>query len=91
MSGLRPVGDLVVGMEVTGTVLSHQPWGMGVALDDFEPVGASIDLISRRAEPGVQSLADDLPPVGTTVQFRVGELRWHAGESRPWVRLTAAG
>jgi hypothetical protein len=77
-------------MLVTGTIRSHDAWGTCVALPDFEFVGASIDLIQLRNEPGVQHLADNLPSVGATLQFRVFEVRKHHYEPWIWIRLTAA-
>ncbi|MEU9163650.1 hypothetical protein AB0D29_25715 [Streptomyces sp. NPDC048424] len=85
----RPLSDLHPGDRVRATITSHQPWGITAKLDDYEPVGASLDTIRRDGEPGVRLLAQDLPPVGTTVELIVGELRsWHH-EPWVWVDLTS--
>jgi hypothetical protein len=58
-------------------------------LDDFEPVGASLDMIRRGDEPGIRRLRDDLPVVGATVELVIGAVRpWH-GTPGTWVDLTA--
>ncbi|GAA2296555.1 hypothetical protein GCM10010234_43380 [Streptomyces hawaiiensis] len=52
-------------------------------------VGASLDTMRRGSEPGVQRLAQELPPVGGTIDLVVGEVRtWHH-EPWIWVDLTA--
>ncbi|RZD78206.1 hypothetical protein [Streptomyces albidoflavus] len=87
----RPLGELRQGETVRATVTSHQPWGFTARLDAYEPVGASLDMIRRGAEPGVERLARRLPPVGATVDLVVGEVRdWHH-EPWMWIDLTAPG
>ncbi|MEU6990815.1 hypothetical protein ABZ953_09205 [Streptomyces sp. NPDC046465] len=52
-------------------------------LDEYEPVGASLDTIRRRSEPGVKRLVQELPLVGATVDLVVGNVRdWHQS---PWI------
>jgi hypothetical protein len=77
-----------VGLRVRGTVASHQPWGMIVELDEFEPVGASVDVIRREREPGIAALADHMPEVGTGLDFVVGGIRRRSEEPRVWIDLT---
>jgi hypothetical protein len=87
----RPLSELRQGETVRATIVSHQPWGFTAKLDAYERVGASLDTIRRRSEPGVQRLVRELPPVGATVDLVVGELReWHH-EPWIWVDLTAPG
>ncbi|MFB7714128.1 hypothetical protein [Streptomyces sp. NPDC056105] len=85
----RPLSELLPGECVQATITSHQPWGITAKLNEDEPVGASLDTIRRRSEPSVRLLAKDLPPVGTTVELVVGEVRsWH-DEPWVWVDLTS--
>ncbi|MFZ3474934.1 hypothetical protein ACODT3_01350 [Streptomyces sp. 4.24] len=85
----RPLSELHPGDPVRATVTSHQPWGITAQLTDYEPVGASLDTIRRGSEPGVRLLAQDLPPVGATVELVVGAVRsWHR-EPWVWVDLTS--
>jgi hypothetical protein len=84
----RPVSELTVGLRVRGTVASHQPWGVIVELDEFEPVGASVDVIRRQREPGIAALVDDMPGVGATLYFVVEEIRLRGHEPRVWIDLT---
>jgi hypothetical protein len=85
----RPLSELRQGTSVQATVTSHQPWGLTAKLNGYEPVGASLDVIRRRSEPGVQRLALELPPVGATVDLVIGEVRtWHR-KPWTWVDLTA--
>ncbi|MFB7407004.1 hypothetical protein ACFCZ2_07430 [Streptomyces sp. NPDC056202] len=87
----RPLSELDEGETVEATITSHQPWGLTARLNRYEPVGASLDVIRRGSEPGVRRLAQELPPVGTTVDLVVGEVRaWHH-EPWVWVDLTAPG
>ncbi|WP_037852044.1 hypothetical protein [Streptomyces sp. NRRL S-340] len=79
----RPLSELRHGETVRATITSHQPWGLTAELNDYEPVGASLDLIRRKSEPGVKRLALELPPVGTTVDLVVGEVR--AWDHKPWI------
>ena len=67
---------------------SHQPWGVIAELQGFEPVGASLDVIRRRAEPGVQRFVDAAPPVGASVDFVVAKLRGSHTDPNMWVDLT---
>lgn len=87
----RPLSELRQGETVRSTITSHQPWGLTAELNGYEPVGASLDTIRRSSEPGVQRLAQDLPPVGATIDLVIGEVRtWHY---KPWIwiDLTAPG
>ncbi|CAL9570495.1 hypothetical protein [Streptomyces sp. enrichment culture] len=85
----RPLSELRQGETVRATIIRHQPWGLSAELDDYEPVGASLDLIRRGSEPGVKRLAQELPPVGTTIDLVIAEVRtWHR-EPWMWVDLTA--
>ncbi|OIK23826.1 hypothetical protein [Streptomyces malaysiense] len=87
----RSLSELRQGEIVRATITSHEPWGLMAELNDYEPVGASLDLIRRKSEPGVKRLAQELPPVGTTIDLVVGEVRtWHR-EPWIWVDLTALG
>ncbi|WP_309032702.1 hypothetical protein [Streptomyces alfalfae] len=71
------------------TITGHHPWGLVAELHGYEPVGASLDVIRRGGEPGVRRLAQELPPVGATVDLVIGEVRtWHR-EPWIWVDLTA--
>lgn len=46
-------------------------------------MGASLDTIRRGSEARVKRLAQDLPPVGSTINLVVGEVRaWHY---KPWI------
>ncbi|MCO1659012.1 hypothetical protein [Pseudonocardia humida] len=83
----RPVSELTVGLRVRGTVAGHQPWGVLVELDEFEPVGASVDVIRRQRDPGVAALAEEMPEVGTRLDFVVGEIRLSGHEPRVWIDL----
>jgi hypothetical protein len=86
----RPLSDLHQGEAIQATITSHQPWGLTAELNDYEPVGASLDLIRRSSEPGVKRLAQELPPVGMTVDLVIGEVRaWHR-EPWIWVDLTVS-
>ncbi|MFB7110118.1 hypothetical protein [Streptomyces sp. NPDC056190] len=87
----RPLSELRQGETVQATITSHEPWGLMAELNGYEPVGASLDLIRRKSEPGVKRLAQELPPVGMTIDLVIGEVRtWHR---KPWiwVDLTAPG
>ncbi|WP_326729606.1 hypothetical protein OG418_24555 [Streptomyces phaeochromogenes] len=79
----RPLTELRQGETVQATITSHQPWGLTAKLNGYEPVGASLDMIRRGSEPGVQHLAQELPGVGTTVDLVVGEVR--AWDHKPWI------
>ncbi|MGW4818651.1 hypothetical protein ACWEP4_06640 [Streptomyces sp. NPDC004227] len=79
----RPLSELRQGETVQATITSHEPWGLMAELNDYEPVGASLDLIRRKSEPGVKRLAQELPPVGTAVDLVVGEVR--AWDRKPWI------
>ncbi|WP_328933448.1 hypothetical protein [Streptomyces sp. NBC_00228] len=82
---VRPLTELRRGETVQATITSHQPWGLTAKLNGYEPVGASLDMIRRGDEPGVQRLARELPSVGTTVDLVVGEIRtW---DHKPWIWL----
>ncbi|MQS07055.1 hypothetical protein FNX48_007680 [Streptomyces sp. IF17] len=87
----RPLGELRRGETVRATITGHRPWGLTAELNDYEPVGASLDLIRRRSEPGVERLARELPPVGMNVELVVGEVRTWDHEPWIWVDLTAPG
>jgi len=79
----RSLRELHEGETVQATITSHQPWGLTAQLNRYEPVGASLDVIRRGSEPGVQRLAEELPPVGATVDLVIGEVRaWH---HKPWI------
>ncbi|MGW1551227.1 hypothetical protein [Streptomyces sp. NPDC002346] len=52
-------------------------------LNGYEPVGASLDVIRRGSESGVKRLTQELPPVGTTVDLVIGEVR--AWDHKPWI------
>jgi hypothetical protein len=85
---LRPLRDLRIGDRVEGTIISYEPWGIIAKLRNVEAVGASLDMIRRRGEPGVQALAEHRPSIGTTVEFVIGELRpWH---QEPWMWVDLA-
>ncbi|QNP62705.1 hypothetical protein [Streptomyces genisteinicus] len=87
----RSLSELRQGDAVRAMITGHQPWGLTAELDGYEPVGASLDMIRRSGEPGVARLAQELPPVGVTVDLVVGEVRaWHR-EPWIWVDLTAPG
>jgi hypothetical protein len=85
----RPLSELREGETVRATITIHQPWGLTAELNDYEPVGASLDLIRRSSEPGVKRLAQELPPVGRTVDLVIGEVRAWDHEPWVWVDLTA--
>ncbi|TQJ37828.1 hypothetical protein FBY34_7992 [Streptomyces sp. SLBN-115] len=55
----RPLSELRQGETVQATITSHEPWGLMAELNDYEPVGASMDLIRRKSEPGVKRLAQE--------------------------------
>ncbi|MCX5437082.1 MULTISPECIES: hypothetical protein [unclassified Streptomyces] len=79
----RPLSELQQGEIVQATITSHEPWGLMAKLDEYEPVGASLDTIRRRSEPGVKRLVQELPLVGATVDLVVGNVRdWH---QKPWI------
>ena len=78
-----PLSELRQGETVQATITSHEPWGLMAELNDYDPVGASLDVIRRSSEPGVKRLAQEMPPVGMTVDLVIGEVRaWH---SQPWI------
>ncbi|WP_405577152.1 hypothetical protein [Streptomyces sp. NBC_01190] len=80
---VRPLSDLHPGERVQATITGHHLWGITAKIHGYEPVGASLDVIRRRSEPGVRQLAQDLPPVDSTVELVVGEVRsWHQA---PWI------
>ncbi|MGI5512345.1 hypothetical protein [Streptomyces sp. CA-106131] len=87
----QPLSELCQGKTVKATITSHEPWGLMAELNDYEPVGASLDLIRRGSEPGVKRLAQELPPAGVTVDLVIGKVR--AWDYKPWiwVDLTAPG
>ncbi len=58
-------------------------------LNDYEPVGASLDTIRRRSEPGVKRLVQELPPAGATVGLVIGKVRDWDRKPWIWVDLTA--
>ena len=78
-----PLTWLRTGVPVRATVTEHHPSGFLARLDDYRPVGASIDLVRRGDEPAVRRLAEQLPPVGTTLDLVVGEV--HAWDEEPWI------
>jgi hypothetical protein len=87
----RALNELRQGDTVQATITGHQPWGITAKLNGYKPVGASLDVIRRGSEPGVRRLAHELPPVGTTIDLVIGEVRtWHR-EPWIWVDLTAPG
>lgn len=79
----RPLSELRQGETVQATITSHEPWGLMAELHGYEPVGASLDTIRRSSEPGVKRLAQELPPVGATVDLVVGMVR--AWDRKPWI------
>ena len=86
----RPLSELRPGETVQATITSHEHWGLMAELIGYEPVGASLDTFRRSGEPGVKRLAQNLPPVGATIDFVIGEVRpWHH-EPWIWVDLTSA-
>jgi len=78
-----PLTWLRAGVPVRATVTAHHPSGFLARLDDYRPVGASIDLVRRGGEPAVRRLAEHLPQVGTTIDLVVGEV--HAWDEDPWI------
>ncbi|MET8631419.1 hypothetical protein [Streptomyces sp. NPDC004680] len=52
-------------------------------LNGYEPVGASLDMIRRSSEPAVKRLAQELPPVGATIDLVIGKVR--AWDHNPWI------
>jgi 2,3-bisphosphoglycerate-dependent phosphoglycerate mutase len=78
-----PLSWLRSGIPVRATVTEHHPSGFLARLDDYRPVGASIDLVRRGHEPGVRRLAEHLPEVGTTLDLVVGEV--YASDEDPWI------
>ncbi|MFD3571104.1 hypothetical protein [Streptomyces sp. NPDC058667] len=87
----RPLSELREGETVQATITGHQPWGLTAELNEYEAVGASLDIMRRGSEPGVQRFVQELPPVGGIVDLVVGEVRtWHR-EPGIWVNLTAPG
>lgn len=84
----RSLSDLHGGDRVSVTIVSHEPWGVIAQIHGYEQVGASLDVIRRGNEPGVRRLARDRPPVGSTVELVVGELRPRHDRPGTWVDLT---
>jgi len=78
-----PLTWLRSGVPVRATVTAHHASGFLTRLDDYRPVGASIDLVRRGGEPAVRRLAEHLPPVGATLDLVVGEV--HAWDEEPWI------
>lgn len=78
-----PLTWLRAGVPVRATVTEHHPSGFLARLDDYRPVGASIDLVRRGQEPAVRRLAEHLPQVGATLDLVVGEV--HAWDQSPWI------
>lgn len=85
----RPLSELRQGETVQATITSHQPYGLTAELNEYEPVGASMDTIRRSSEPGVKRLALEMPPVGTTVDLVIGKVRVWDHKPWIWVDLTA--
>ncbi|MFJ8138439.1 hypothetical protein [Streptomyces sp. NPDC096013] len=87
----RPLTELRQGETVRATITGHEPWGLVAELNEYEPVGASLEMIRRSGEPGVRHLAQELPAVGATVDLVIGEVR--AWDHKPWiwVDLTTPG
>src|SRR5437588_7049109 len=80
----RPLSELHPGDRVQATIVSHEPFGLlRVKINGYEQVGASLDIFRHNSDPGVRRLSHNLPPVGTTIQLIVVELRpWH---QMPWI------
>ena len=78
-----PLTWLRAGVPVRATVTEHHRSGFLARLDEYRPVGASIDLVRRGDEPAVRRLAEHLPRVGATIDLVVGEV--HALDQEPWV------
>jgi probable phosphoglycerate mutase len=78
-----PLTWLRAGVPVRATVTEHHPSGFLARLDDYRPVGASLDLVRRGDEPGVRRLARRPPQVGSTLDLVVAEV--HAWEEDPWI------
>jgi predicted RNA-binding protein with RPS1 domain len=70
------------GRNVTGVVVCHHPFGLGVRLEDREEYG-HVDVPQIR--DGVVRGVEDYPPVGERVRGRV---LGHAGDQ---LRLTLRG
>ena len=86
---LRPLDELRAGEVVLATVTSHHPWGLSAALHEFEPVGASLDVIRRGSEPAIHQLAQSMPVVGAALELVIGRVKpWHHAPW-VWVDLTA--
>ncbi|MFJ1569237.1 hypothetical protein ACIOG8_34340 [Streptomyces erythrochromogenes] len=70
---------LMPGRRVRAKVLSHQPWGLLVAIAGYEAVGisASVDMIAlySRTAIGPDDLAALFPPVGSEIDSVVQEVR----------------
>lgn len=94
-SDRRPLSELYEGARVRGRIRRHFPFGLGVELIDYERVGASLDVIRRQIEPAVVAWMPQvergelhLPPIGTVMDFMIGELRTHRMPPGVWVDLT---
>jgi len=79
--------DLVVGIAVRATILSHENWGVTAEVLGHETVGASVDAGFIDSPSGLpRALSAEYPPVGDQVDVVVQEIsRYHPPA---WIRLT---
>jgi hypothetical protein len=80
-------GDLVVGIAVRATIISHEPWGVMAEVLGHETVGASVDagvIDSPSGSP--RAMPEEYPPVGEQIDAVIQESRRYHPPA--WIRLT---
>jgi hypothetical protein len=60
--GGLPLNEVQQGATAKAMITSHEAWGLTARLNEYEPVGASLDTIRHRSEPGVKRLVRGLQP-----------------------------
>ncbi|MEU7980097.1 hypothetical protein AB0B63_16380 [Micromonospora sp. NPDC049081] len=80
-------GDLVVGIAVRATIISHERWGVMAEVLGHETVGASVDAgVIDSPSGGPRALPEEYPLIGDQVDAVVQEIsRYHPPV---WIRLT---
>ncbi|MFI7079589.1 hypothetical protein ACIBO1_20025 [Micromonospora sp. NPDC049903] len=80
-------GDLVSGIAVRATIVSHEPWGVMAEVLGHESVGASAAARFIDSSSGSsRALTAEYPPVGEQVDAVVLEIERY--DPPAWIRLT---